>query len=55
MKFAIDHGVRLPPAAASERSPNTAPSAEASASLHRFVEFTPDLKVLCGAEAGVQA
>ena len=55
MKFAIDLAVRLLPAAAAERCPNAAPSAEAAASPHRFVEFTPDFKVCCGAEAGVQA
>jgi len=55
MKFATDHGVRLLPAPAAERCPNATPSTEAAASLHRFVEFTPDLKILCGAEAGVQA
>ncbi len=55
MKFAIDPGVRRLPAAAAERCPNATPSAEAAASLHRFVEFTPAFKVFCGAEPGVQA
>ena len=55
MKFAIDVAVRLLPAAAAERYPNAAPSGEAAASLHRFVECRPDFKVCCGAEAGVQA
>ena len=57
MKFAMDHAMRLLPAAAFDRCPKTAPSAEGEtvASSHRFVEFTPDFKVFHGAEAGEQA
>ena len=57
MIFAMDHAMRLLPAAAFDRYPKTAPSAEGEtvASSHRFVEFTPDFKVFHGAEAGEQA
>ncbi len=60
MKFAMDHAMRLLPAAATERYPNAGPSAEveAAASSHRFDEFTPDCETwvaFYGAEGGEQA